>query len=103
MAEAIRELYPGVDGTRHGDRIPAMFRHVVVAGEPLGCPGCRRSATAIESMDAVIITDNDESITANAVHRGFNHGERDGGCNRGIDCVSTVSQYLNAGLGCERL
>jgi hypothetical protein len=54
-------------------------------------------------MDAVAITDNNESITADAVHRGLNHGERDGGCNCGIDCVSTVSQCLNAGLGCQWL
>ena len=50
-----------------------------------------------------MVTDNGESITADAVHRGFNNGERNGRCDCGIDRVSTVLQYLNAGLGCERL
>ncbi len=50
-----------------------------------------------------MVTDNGESVTADTVHRGLNNGERNGGRDCGIDRVSTVLQYLNAGLGCKRL
>ena len=104
-AEARGQLGPGRGNARHGDRQPAMHRHLVVPGgfHLVDGNGRRRVAAGVQAVQLVLDPDQGEGVAADGAAGGFDHGQRGGGGDGGVNGVAAGTQHGDAGLGSQRL
>ena len=103
VAEFCGERDPLRHGTGHGHRIPAAVGHARQVAESLRRPGHRGTTAGVEPVQRLAIPDDRKTVSADAVHRGFDHRQRDRGSERCIDGVAATGDCCDACLRGQRL
>ena len=103
LTEPFGQRHPAAYRTGNGHRIPAPFRHFIHPFEAFRRHRCRAASGCIKAMQPAPVPQNAEGVTADTVHGGFHHGQGNGGSQGGINGIATVSQCIQASLGCQWL